>query len=1741
MKLHLSRSLRKAILATFAVLTPLIFSLSAASVADEASPITIKWDDNWDSEQKPEDGTELIPQRMVDGGGYGYNTFGGEYRVLSADGMAPILYAVAFEGRQSDSAAVYYNAAAGGYALEQAPDTPGDYSLIMDVSGTFEAVAGGDVYDSGRSWGSENAPNNRYITVREGSSVGVVAGWNLTPRNLDPAFFYGNTYVSVYTNGIQDSVSGRSAGAQGAYSTFVGDSHVYIYKAQPNSSLANVHAKSDLQGTILWSTGNVSQTGRFSIAGGGYDVGGIRIFGDSNVTVDLADGGKATSFVKSLVGGSANVGTHIQYGDSFVNVLNADSMQFTSPIVGQSLSFVKSDWFGNSTVNIQNSPSVFSGPVIGGNFEDLLVLQRVKQREGDTKVYIDQKSSKATFSKLVCSSHAFTSLQNNLPEGTTYYSDYQEDADLNIFLTGSTDEGMTLSGSRSISLQRDENSKSILTIEGGQFQGRVLAGDYLYDEDNLEGAWYQNGNGTEKHYIAHYSFWSSIGGTQVNISGGTFSNTVQGGTYVYAQNYGGSSSVTHLGAGAQQELLVALRIKTIEMNLTGGNFVKSEGTAIIGGFDVTDTKTKIENAVNYLNSTLDAEVESISITVDGASVQGEIIGGSHIKACMARIFGGARGMGEMYAIRQGDVTLNLVSGRLGGSVYAAGYYDGGGGRYDSITAPISTESVTVNVGNEISFGKISVSGGYKSYISANSATPWRSVVTGDKTLCFTDPVTYTNLTGVAFSEFNVVEVTEARGDVTLNQPLHVLYSGSNSDCRKTGAGTLRFSNAYASIASTFTVEAGRLALAGDSNNYQTGTVINELRINPNAVLDISAGNCGTRGYVELQPDSVLEVGLFQDPTQVTSLTWGDRGQSGIVSVKLVNGEVDADGRYTIKLFNGLSQNVLYGLDLMDVTQLGLNQSEFPGIVCGARAEDRVEFLLADGHTVSMNNAFLVLDKNGVLSLTTGIGRTLYWTGGDSEWNREDEYFVTTDPRESGEPVDASFRDKDTVCFVGAGNNVKINSKLTPGGVTVDEGDFTFSSDSNGVLQVGGALRVMNGASLEVQDSVTLSLNPTGSYVTVGDGSTLTVNNDLEIGTLNNAGDVNINGSLRIANNVTSGGTLSVEENLELQKSAVFDNLTAGGTVSFDSEESLTIREQASIARIAGGTLIIEAGGESAEASQVKAALFSASSGNNAFVELTEATRQTLTGLSGSGDLRLAKGATLVLVRDSSIGNLDATDANIELSGALQVEGTLSAHSVRFVTLGFGSLPSYPVVFADTINCDSFYLSSDALKDIHFLSGGTYTLVEERQEGETDLEINDTDKVEIDWGRFHYEAIAQGRKITLEAAVAVPDYYAKSSSSQNGETASAVLDSLFADGSVERIAPNGALASVIVAMDTMLEANDKAGADRLAVAASGASNAALGAALSDDVHRQLKAIRNRTTTMGVSEEETHEGMPTFNAWINAEGNYHKLSCDGTFAGYTLSSWGGTVGVDVDFTNHLTAGLAVTAMYGDYTSDSADHANGDFDTQYLTFFARYSAKAWVHTLVATFGRADVSVSRTVSAPGVAYTDTGDTDGTAYGFMYEIGRVFAVNEDASVCLEPIVNFTFTKSTLGSFTETGSDAAVATDDLEMTRFVIGAGARMQGIVGTTLYNRSSILEGRALVKANLGDNSCEATNRFVAGGVSGAYESAEQGSVGFEVGIGITVPVGGEGSSVFADFSADISSGYSNLNGTVGYRVNF
>ncbi len=143
--------------------------------------------------------------------------------------------------------------------------------------------------------------------------------------------------------------------------------------------------------------------------------------------------------------------------------------------------------------------------------------------------------------------------------------------------------------------------------------------------------------------------------------------------------------------------------------------------------------------------------------------------------------------------------------------------------------------------------------------------------------------------------------------------------------------------------------------------------------------------------------------------------------------------------------------------------------------------------------------------------------------------------------------------------------------------------------------------------------------------------------------------------------------------------------------------------------------------------------------------------------------------------------------------------------------------------------------------------------------------------------------------------------------------------------------------------------------------------------------------------------------------------------------------------------------------------------------------------------------------------------------------------------MALQPVFNVEMRHASVKGYTETGSDAGLKVDDIRQDVVTLGAGARVQALVSENAFNRASIFEARLLAKVDVGDRSGTAVNGIIGCATHAEVESAEVGAVGMEAGVGLSVPLGSQYGSLFLDGSVEWRRGWTSLNASAGYRINF
>jgi outer membrane autotransporter protein len=301
--------------------------------------------------------------------------------------------------------------------------------------------------------------------------------------------------------------------------------------------------------------------------------------------------------------------------------------------------------------------------------------------------------------------------------------------------------------------------------------------------------------------------------------------------------------------------------------------------------------------------------------------------------------------------------------------------------------------------------------------------------------------------------------------------------------------------------------------------------------------------------------------------------------------------------------------------------------------------------------------------------------------------------------------------------------------------------------------------------------------------------------------------------------------------------------------------------------------------------------------------------------------------------------------------------------------------------------------------------------------------------------------------------------------------------------------------------------------------------------------QLGTIRDRALS-----NSTDGSQLGHHFWIEGNGGYNHVRTQSDKGGYKLSTWGGTVGADLEATKALTLGLAFTANYGDLRATAADRTTGDLDSYYLNLFAHYQKNAWGHTLVLTGTTTDADLDRTVDYGAGSYKTNGSTDGYGIGALYELTYDVKLNDKGTSLLQPLFDASIVHTSLDGYTESGAgNAGLKVGKQDWTTASLAVGARWSGSFGTKTVGRTLFGELRTAVSQDFGDKQGKtAVSLNGAPDFSQNVYGAKQGTTAWQIGGGISTNVGQNG-KIYANAGAELRNDANSVHGSFGYRLAF
>ena len=754
--------------------------------------------------------------------------------------------------------------------------------------------------------------------------------------------------------------------------------------------------------------------------------------------------------------------------------------------------------------------------------------------------------------------------------------------------------------------------------------------------------------------------------------------------------------------------------------------------------------------------------------------------------------------------------------------------------------------------------------------------------------------------------------------------------------------------------------------------------------------------------------------------------------------------------------------------------------------------------------------------------------------------------------------------------------------------SVFNGNLTVNGDGADLIKTGEKTLVLNGnvntSNAVVAREGTLALNGSANNigtltlssasaddpvrVVIGGTTTATLADDAEGGslqisaggTLKTAGD----STLDQATTISGAGRLNVQEGSSLTLAG--EAGLSGTSVTLNGTLSLSGTGEKSILALSGaGTLALNGNALSVTSASAVNGSFSGTLDGEGSIDVSGKVTQVMQTGSSTYDLGVHGGGTLVLKGTSAAPALDYRNITVGASGTLRIEAigngagdpntTLNVGSVDFQS---GSMTEfvYNLSAADPfgsamLTADSITIGNGAGFTLANMTGntglGTYDnldgvvlmtadAIDGMAEGES-MSVGTSGLFAV----YYKDAtmVREGNNIVLNATVQQDNIFKPAVNSHNSGAGSELLW-----GARNNLDATSQLGQVMNAISTMITGSnpDLAGASRALAAVAGSTVNALGTAQKDALRDQMGWIRNRTTLMGVNPAYVNEDLPYFHMWMEGTGSYAKLDTRGDESGYQLTTWGGTVGMDVDLSDHFTMGAAFTANYGDLTASAADSADGHLDSYYANLFGRYQSKRWAHTLILTGGWNDAKLNRTVNYGEGSYSTQGNTSGWGFGAMYELTYDVYLNEDRSSILQPLANASVVTTRMDGYTETGAgNAGLNVGKQEWTTGTVALGGRWMGLIGSNIFGREALAEFRVNAAQDMGDRRGE-TNVALLGnpGFMQSVRGTKVGTTALQIGAGLSVPVGTQG-TVFINGNADFRDGANSVNGSVGYRYDF
>ena len=1613
-------------------------------------------------------------------------------------------------------------------------------SFIKDASRVEGSItlSGGNITVSGTEDGTKDAEVTGSITGATNATLTNATVGNLTASGVV-------SLTNADTGWIKDAASVSMADA----STVTGD----ITMAETNTGVTMDH--STLQGSIIGAVGATLEnaslvTGNLDLAGGAATIKASTVHG----TITGAD--TVTVSAGSTVGNISEVSGKVDIDDSTTgNIATSGDVELTNAHSGTisgtdvSLSGGSSSGAITATGTVGVEDSTVNGTISG------------------TDVTVTGGSASGAIT-----ASGTAKVDGSTVEGTI--------SGANVTVTGGSETGAI-------------TAENTVTVNGSEVQGTISAGG-LVDLDN---ATVGNVTSTDGLVDLNGSHAGTISGANVTLTNGSSSGAITattGAATVTDSTVEGDLSAA--GTATVTGSTVEGTISGTDVTVTGGSAsgaITASGTAKVDGSTVEGTITAgglvdLDNAtvgnvqtdgevelagshagtIGGTNVSLEAGSSSGAITasgtvgVDASTVEGTISGATSLEMSNGAVVNGDVSMAD------GNTGVTMDGSTIHGSISNAGKLEitnqsmvtgnvelvgdaelsiSDSTVVGTVSGAKSVELTNTSTGDVSVEDKVTLDNADTGSINANSLESINgSTVTGNVTLTGgAADLTDTDVTGSisGASEATLIGSTvggsvSAEGTVTLdNADTGSINANSligRNDSFVTGDVTLTGGSANL----TDTVVTGSITGAGEVtlSNAQTGAIAGDSLGAKDSEITGSVTLNG--GNAELSNTDVAgDITGAADVTMSAGLV-GSIDASGNVSLTEVSstGTVDADGSVSL---NASQTGSVTGESLT-----ATNASTVSGDVTLAGGDATVTDSAVTGAITGAGDVTLSNAQTGAIdgeSLSASAGSTVTGdvtlAGGDA---------TVTDSAVTGAITgagDVTLSNAQTGAIDGESLSASAGSTVT-GDVTLAGGDATVTDSI-------------------VTGSITGAANVTVDQSTTGDitGATGDVAlSDALVGTVQTAGDLSVDGTVKSDGSVSSAG-LSVAEfgSLTAQGDVTADGLINidGALTSATGSVSLTGAEGSSIsADVTAGKDVTLGGTIAAQDSSI--------TGENIVVNgtLDAAEGVALNGtVSGLGTINKTGGDDLVLAADT---NMSGGAVNVSDGSTLKAEGghmgNLAVTDGSTLVVG-GDSEVATEVKADSLTMDA---SSSLQSTVNLAAGaadrvtvsgatdlGGATLVLDGLKSSEEGAVADGTRFTVVQGSLQNSGLAEDVVHDLDKLNAHVENFGDHSDlvlSKNYKGADKTPNQTQVAGALASIDPEAVagtqLGEVLDALaHTRSEADAKAALDSLG----GAGLTAMQKMIADESHEHMQTFRSTFSSLssGIARRIDASGsiIPGVNSsavTVTMTGGVTDVSGDQNIGDYRRSSCGFMLAGAHAVTENWTFGadFAYSAVTGKCTGIDVDA-----DAYFVDLAMRYDNKRFhqMATLGAGFFGFDTKRFVSVKAQGHDFSGIADGSTTAASFniSYEASYDLIVSEDGHHVFSPVVMAEASFAQIKGMTEGGiGNAGLYSEADDVQSLTVGAGARYTFVYGEE--RNPGFISAEALAMGYAGDDSMTVRNAFIGGGPYFELKGPKAGNAGLRLNLNFLHPLSDKW-AVTGNATAEFRSGQSGVGGAIGVKYSF